>query len=68
MLLWFWGSGRKKRFFDSMTLPMDSFLRLGGAGDTQASMTVAQQRAAVARTGANIKRARGTLPALAGTS
>ena len=65
MLLWFWGSGRKKRFFDSLTLPMDSFLRLGGAGDTQASMTVAQQRASVARTGASIKRARGALPALA---
>ena len=67
MLLWFWGSGRKRRFFDALTLPMDSFLRLGGAGDTQASMTVAQQRATVARTGASIKRARGALPPLAGT-
>ena len=63
MLLWFWGSSRKQRFFDAMTLPVDSFLRLGGAGDTQASMTVAQQRATVTRTGASIKRARGALVA-----
>ena len=67
MLLWFWGSGRKKRFFDRMTLPMDSFLRLGDAGDTQMSMTVAQQRATVKRTGANIKRARGAALAPAET-
>ncbi|KAK9819477.1 hypothetical protein WJX81_000858 [Elliptochloris bilobata] len=59
MLLWFWGSGRKSKFFDSVTLPLESFLRMGDTSDNQMSLTIAQQQATHCRTGANIKRARG---------
>ena len=62
MLLWFWGGSRKRKFFDRLAVPLDSFLLLGDAADAQMSLTVAQQRVAVHGSGLHIKRARGAPP------
>ncbi|KAK9819481.1 hypothetical protein WJX81_002292 [Elliptochloris bilobata] len=59
MLLWFWGSSKKKNFFSSLTVPLQSFLQMEGATDSQVSLTIAQQKVKVKGSGSTIKRARG---------
>ena len=61
MLLWFWGNSKKNSFFSALTMPLQSFLNLDAAADSQLSMTIAQQKVRVKDSGSTIKRARGVL-------
>lgn len=65
MLLWFWGSGKKKAFYARRNMKLHSFLSLVGSGDNgkdhQNSMTIAQQNIALRASSTKLKRVRGRL-------
>lgn len=61
MLLWFWGSSKKKRFYGRKTLKLHQFLALMGddGKDEQTSMTIAAQKIALKSSSTKLKRVRG---------
>lgn len=61
MLLWFWGSTRKKAFYGRKNLKLNQFLALMGndGHDHQTSMTIAQQKIALKASSTKLKRVRG---------
>ena len=68
MLLWFWGTGKKKAFYARKNIKLTNFLALMDAGDGkgkdhQNSMTIAQQNIALRASSTKLKRIRGALPA-----
>lgn len=64
MLLWFWGSSKKKRFYGRKTLKLHQFLALMGddGKDEQTSMTIAAQKIALKSSSTKLKRVRGAFP------
>ena len=68
MLLWFWGTGKRKAFYARKNIKLTNFLALMDAGDGkgrdhQNSMTIAQQNIALRASSTKLKRVRGALPA-----
>lgn len=64
MLLWFWGTNKKKAFYARKNIKLHHFLALmdGGTGagkDHQNSMTIAQQNIALRASSTKLKRVRG---------
>ena len=68
MLLWFWGTGKRKAFYARKNIKLTNFLALMDAGDGkgkdhQNSMTIAQQNIALRASSTKLKRVRGALSA-----
>lgn len=66
MLLWFWGTSKKKAFYARKNIKLTNFLALMDAGDGkgrdhQNSMTIAQQNIALRASSTKLKRVRGAL-------
>lgn len=61
MLLWFWGSSKKKAFYGRKKLKLHQFLALMGddGKDEQTSMTIASQKIALKASATKLKRVRG---------
>jgi len=68
MLLWFWGTGKKKQFYARKSMKLHNFLALmddsGKSKDHQNSMTIAQQNIALRASSTKLKRVRGIARAL----
>ena len=66
MLLWFWGTSKRKAFYARKNIKLTNFLALMDAGDGkgrdhQNSMTIAQQNIALRASSTKLKRVRGAL-------
>ena len=66
MLLWFWGTSKKKAFYARKSIKLTNFLALMDAGDGkgkdhQNSMTIAQQNIALRASSTKLKRVRGAV-------
>ena len=62
MLLWFWGTGKKKQFYARKNMKLHNFLALmddGQSKDHQDSMTIAQQNISLRASATRLKRVRG---------
>ncbi|CAK0787458.1 hypothetical protein CVIRNUC_010678 [Coccomyxa viridis] len=64
MLLWFWGTSKRKAFYARKNIKLTNFLALMDAGDGkgkdhQNSMTIAQQNIALRASSTKLKRVRG---------
>ncbi len=63
MLLWFWGTGKKKQFYARKSMKLHNFLALMDDGHNKAnhqdSMTIAQQNISLKASATRLKRVRG---------
>ena len=62
MLLWFWGTGKKKQFYARKSMKLHNFLALMDDGQNknhQDSMTIAQQNISLKASSTRLKRVRG---------